>query len=89
MTDRVITVRMDEETYNAIKQWGEQDHQSLNSVVIGLVERERFRRRCLAHDAQMRQHTTTNAAAATAEFTATVDSWGPGGWPRLVDSDQT
>ena len=82
MGERTITVRMDDETYNAVKQWGEQEHQSLNRVITGLIEREWFRRRCAAHDAQMRQAAPAEGELA-AEFTTAVNALGPDAWPPL------
>lgn len=50
---RVITLRLSESAYEAVKRYADADQQSMNSWIEGLLDVEDMRRRCAAHDRWM------------------------------------
>lgn len=53
---RVITLRVSEAAYDAVKRYAEADRQSMNSWIENLLDVEDMRRRCAAHDHWMTAH---------------------------------
>lgn len=43
------TIALPDELYHAVKQWASADGTSINSWMQDAIEREAFRRRCVAH----------------------------------------
>ncbi|MCW2685473.1 MAG: hypothetical protein JWR37_363 [Mycobacterium sp.] len=53
---RMITLRLSETAYEAVKRYADADRQSMNSWIEGLLDVEDMRRRCAAHDQWMQAH---------------------------------
>ena len=53
---RMITLRLSDAAYEAVKRYAAEDQQSMNSWVEGLLDIEDMRRRCAAHDQWMLAH---------------------------------
>ncbi len=53
---RLITLRLSDSTYEAVKRYADSDQQSMNSWIENLLDVEDIRRRCAAHDQWMRAH---------------------------------
>ena len=47
---RMITLRLSDTAYEAVKRYADADQQSMNSWIEGLLDVEDMRRRCAAHD---------------------------------------
>jgi hypothetical protein len=43
------TIALPDDLYNIVKQWASADGTSINSWMCEAIEREAFRRRCIAH----------------------------------------
>ena len=50
---RMITLRLSDSAYEAVKRYADADQQSMNSWIEGLLDIEDLRRRCAAHDQWM------------------------------------
>ena len=50
---RMITLRLSDTAYEAVKRYADADQQSMNSWIEGLLDVEDMRRRCAAHDRWM------------------------------------
>jgi len=50
---RMITLRLSDTAYEAVKRYADADRQSMNSWIEGLLDVEDMRRRCAAHDRWM------------------------------------
>ncbi|WP_116377673.1 hypothetical protein [Mycobacterium sp. MFM001] len=57
----MITLRLSESAYEAVKRYAEADQQSMNSWIETLLDAEDMRRRCGAHDQWMRTHPEATA----------------------------
>jgi hypothetical protein len=53
---RMITLRLSDAAYEAVKRYAAEDQQSMNSWIEGLLDIEDMRRRCAAHDQWMLAH---------------------------------
>lgn len=53
---RMITLRLSDSAYQAVKRYADADQQSMNSWIEGLLDVEDMRRRCAAHDQWMVIH---------------------------------
>jgi hypothetical protein len=53
---RIITLRLSDDAYAAVKRYADTDQQSMNSWIEGLLDVEDMRRRCAAHDRWMEAH---------------------------------
>ena len=53
---RMITLRLSDSAYEAVKRYADADEQSMNSWIENLLDIEDMRRRCAAHDQWMRLH---------------------------------
>ncbi|OIN81365.1 hypothetical protein [Mycobacterium malmoense] len=53
---RMITVRLSDTAYDAVKRYAEADQKSMNSWVEHLLDMEDMRRRCQAHDQWLQEH---------------------------------
>ena len=53
---RMITLRLSDAAYEAVKRYAAEDQQSMNSWVEGLLDIEDMRRRCAAHHQWMLAH---------------------------------
>jgi hypothetical protein len=53
---RMITLRLSDGAYEAVKRYADADQQSMNSWIENLLDIEDMRRRCTAHDQWMRTH---------------------------------
>ena len=51
---RMITLRLSDGAYEAVKRYADADQQSMNSWIENLLDVEDMRRRCAAHDQWMR-----------------------------------
>ena len=51
---RMITLRLSDSAYEAVKRYADADQQSMNSWIENLLDIEDMRRRCAAHDQWMR-----------------------------------
>ena len=58
---RMITLRLSDTAYAAVKRYADADEQSMNSWIENLLDVEDMRRRCAAHDQWMRAHPATAA----------------------------
>ena len=47
---RMITLRLSDSAYEAVKRYADADQQSMNSWIENLLDIEDMRRRCAAHD---------------------------------------
>jgi hypothetical protein len=56
---RIITLRLSDSAYEAVKRYADADQQSMNSWIENLLDVEDMRRRCAAHDQWMRAHPET------------------------------
>ena len=61
---RMITLRLSDSAYEAVKRYAEADKQSMNSWIEGLLDVEDMRRRCGAHERWMVAHPEAGAFAA-------------------------
>lgn len=52
----MITLRLTDIAYEAVKRYADADRQSMNSWIESLLEVEDMRRRCTAHDQWMQAH---------------------------------
>jgi hypothetical protein len=52
----MITLRLSDAAYEAVKRYAAEDQQSMNSWVEGLLDIEDMRRRCAAHGQWMLAH---------------------------------
>jgi len=52
----MITLRLSDSAYEAVKRYADADQQSMNSWIEKLLDIEDMRRRCAAHDQWMRAH---------------------------------
>ncbi len=59
----MITLRLSETAYDAVKRYADADQQSMNSWIEGLLDVEDMRRRCAAHDEWMAVHPAAGAFA--------------------------
>ncbi|MGH3908742.1 MAG: hypothetical protein ACRDTE_31855 [Pseudonocardiaceae bacterium] len=50
------TIALPDELYDAVKQWASADGTSINSWMQDAIQRETFRRRCVAHGQWMDAH---------------------------------
>lgn len=62
----MITLRLSDAAYDAVKRYADADEQSMNSWIEGLLDVEDMRRRCAAHDQWMQDHP---------EFIAFSEAW--------------
>lgn len=53
---RMITLRLSDTAYDAVKRYAEADQKSMNSWVEHLLDMEDMRRRCQAHDQWLQEH---------------------------------
>jgi hypothetical protein len=53
---RMITLRLSDAAYEAVKRYAAEDQQSMNSWIEDLVDIEDMRRRCAAHDQWLLAH---------------------------------
>ncbi|ORA79089.1 hypothetical protein K3U93_10605 [Mycobacterium malmoense] len=53
---RMITVRLSDTAYDAVKRYAEADQKSMNSWIEHLLDMEDMRRRCQAHDQWLQEH---------------------------------
>jgi hypothetical protein len=53
---RMITLRLSGAAYQAVKQYADEDQQSMNSWIESLLDLEDMRRRCAAHHQWMLTH---------------------------------
>lgn len=60
---RMITLRLSDTAYEAVKRYADADEQSMNSWIEGLLDVEDMRRRCAAHDQWMVAHPQAGAFA--------------------------
>jgi hypothetical protein len=58
---RMITLRLSDSAYEAVKRYADADRQSMNSWIEGLLDVEDMRRRCAAHDRWMAAHPAAGA----------------------------
>jgi hypothetical protein len=58
---RMITLRLSDSAYEAVKRYADADQQSMNSWIESLLDIEDMRRRCAAHDQWMRSHPDATA----------------------------
>ncbi len=58
---RMITLRLSDTAYEAVKRYADADQQSMNSWIENLLDSEDMRRRCAAHDQWMRAHPDSTA----------------------------
>ena len=58
---RMITLRLSDTAYEAVKRYADADQQSMNSWIENLLDVEDMRRRCVAHDQWMRAHPDATA----------------------------
>jgi hypothetical protein len=58
---RMITLRLSDSAYEAVKRYADADQQSMNSWIENLLDIEDMRRRCTAHDQWMRAHPDATA----------------------------
>lgn len=58
---RMITLRLSDTAYAAVKRYADADRQSMNSWIENLLDVEDMRRRCAAHDQWMRTHPDATA----------------------------
>ena len=58
---RMITLRLSDTAYEAVKRYADADRQSMNSWIEGLLDVEDMRRRCAAHDRWMVAHPDAGA----------------------------
>lgn len=63
---KVITLRLTESAYDAVKRYADLDRQSMNSWIEALLDLEDMRRRCAAHEQWI---------AARPDAVATAESW--------------
>ncbi len=59
----MITLRLSDTAYDAVKRYADADQQSMNSWIEGLLGIEDVRRRCAAHDRWMVAHPDAAAFA--------------------------
>jgi hypothetical protein len=59
----MITLRLSDTAYEAVKRYAEADQQSMNSWIEGLLDVEDMRRRCAAHNEWMVAHPEAGAFA--------------------------
>ena len=50
-----MTLRLADSAYEAVKQYAEADHKSMNRSIETLLDAEDMRRRCEAHDQWIRE----------------------------------
>ena len=60
---RIITLRLSDEAYEAVKRYADADQQSMNSWIECLLDVEDMRRRCAAHGRWMATHPNAVAFA--------------------------
>jgi hypothetical protein len=60
---RTVTLRLSDDAYHMVKRYAEDDHQSMNSWVEGVLDAEDMRRRCAAHAVWMEAHPDVAAGA--------------------------
>jgi hypothetical protein len=60
---RMITLRLSETAYDAVKRYADSDRQSMNSWIESLLDAEDMRRRCRAHERWMSEHPEAAAFA--------------------------
>jgi hypothetical protein len=53
---RVITLRISDAAYDAVKNYADTDQTSMNSWIEGLLDAEDMRRRCEAHERWLQAH---------------------------------
>ena len=58
---RMITLRLSDTAYEAVKRYADADQQSMNSWIENLLDVEDMRRRCAAHDHWLRTHPDATA----------------------------
>ena len=73
---RMITLRLSDSAYEAVKRYADADQQSMNSWIENLLDIEDMRRRCAAHDEWMRAHP---------EGTAFSEAWADRNLDELVE----
>lgn len=56
MREVKTTIALPDELYEAVKHWASADGTSINSWMQDAIEREAFRRRCVAHGQWMETH---------------------------------
>lgn len=52
----MITLRLSDVAYEAVKRYADADHQSMNAWIEGVLDVEDMRRRCAAHAQWMADH---------------------------------
>lgn len=60
---RMITLRLSDTAYEAVKRYADADQQSMNSWIESVLDVEDMRRRCAAHDQWMRAHPDATAVS--------------------------
>jgi hypothetical protein len=73
---RMITLRLSDSAYEAVKRYADADQQSMNSWIENLLDIEDMRRRCAAHDQWMRAHP---------DATAFSEAWGDRNLDELAE----
>ena len=58
---RMITLRLSDSAYEAVKRYADADQQSMTSWIENLLDVEDMRRRCTAHDQWMQAHPDATA----------------------------
>jgi hypothetical protein len=65
---RTITLRLPDALYETVRRHAENDAQSMNAWIEGLLDHEDMRRRCTAHEQWLARHPEhTRASEAWAE----------------------
>lgn len=60
---RMITLRLSDAAYDAVKRHADADQRSMNSWIEDLLDAEDMRRRCEAHNAYLTEHPDVAAFA--------------------------
>ncbi|MGD9529967.1 MAG: hypothetical protein AB7V44_24665 [Pseudonocardia sp.] len=59
----MITLRLSDQAYEAVRRYAEADQQSMNAWIEGILDVEDMRRRCEAHGRWMAEHPEAGAFA--------------------------
>ena len=78
----MITLRLSDESYRAVKHYAAAEHKSMNSWIEALLGAEDMRRRCAAHEQWISANPQLSAAAA-AFGAANRDALAQHGVPHL------
>ena len=73
---RTITLRLSDEAYESVRRWAQDDSQSMNTWIEGVLDTEDMRRRCAAHD----RHLTERP-----EMAAFSEAWADRNLAELAD----